>query len=127
MRSEAKRFTKERKITTETYSNNKTHTIRAYRKLTHKDYVIWVKMIELQKRSCHRNLCHVAMKKIKSFCGTKHPPKEKVKKFKRKISQWIDDDKSAYIHEDLAYKIIRYNNLCVIEADEFRKNLGVKK
>ena len=42
------------------------------------------------------------------------------------MSQWISDDKSVYICEDLAYKIIRYFNLGVIEADEFGKNLSVK-
>ena len=66
------------------------------------------------------------MKKIKSFCETKHPTKEQVKKYKRKMNEWIDDDKSVYIREDRAYKVIRYINLGVTEADEFRKNLGVK-
>ena len=37
MSSETKRLTKERKITAETYSKNRTHTIRAYRKFTDKD------------------------------------------------------------------------------------------
>ena len=35
------------------------------------------------------------------------------------------DDKCVYIRKDLAYKIIRCTNLGVIEADEFRKNLGI--
>ena len=43
------------------------------------------------------------MKKINILCGTKHPPKKQVKKYKRKMSQWVNDDKSVYIHEDLAY------------------------
>ena len=85
-------------------------------------------MIDLQKRLCHRNLCHVATKKMKSFCSTKHPTKAQVKKYKRKANEWDkDDDKSVYICKDLAYRIIRYTNLGVIEADEFRKNLGIKK
>ena len=42
------------------------------------------------------------------------------------MSQWINDDKSVYICEDLAYKIICYIILGVIEADEFRKNLAAK-
>ena len=83
-------------------------------------------MIDLQKRFCHRNLCHVAMKKIKSFCGTKHPTKEQVKKYKRKMIQLINDDKSVYISEGLAYKLISYINPGVTEAVEFRKNLAVK-
>ena len=85
-------------------------------------------MIDLQKRLCHRNLCHVATKKMKSFCSTKHPTKAQVKKYKRKANEWDeDDDKSVYICEDLAYRIIRYTNLGVIETDEFRTNLGIKK
>ena len=69
--------------------------------------------------------------KNKSLCSAKHPTKEQVKKYKRKASEWDDDDdddddKSLYIHEDLAYRIICYNNLGVIDADEFRKNLGIK-
>ena len=85
-------------------------------------------MIDLQKRLCHRNLCHVATKKMKSFCSTKHPTKAQVKKYKRKANEWDeDDDKIVYICKDLAYRIIRYTNLGVIEADEFRKNLGIKK
>ena len=42
------------------------------------------------------------------------------------MSQWINDDKSIYHREDLAYKSIHRINLDVIEADEFRKNLSVK-
>ena len=65
-------------------------------------------------------------KKNNSFCRTKYPTKEQAKKYKRKMSQWINDDKSVYICEDLAYKIICYIILGVIEADEFRKNLAAK-
>ena len=41
------------------------------------------------------------------------------------MGQWTNNDKSVYIREDLAYKIIRYTNLGVIGAVEFRKNLGI--
>ena len=130
MSSGAEGLTKERKITVKTYIKNKIHTLRVYRKFTDKNYAIWVKMIDLQIRLCHRNLT----KKIKNFCGAKYPTKEQVKKYKRKANAWDDDydndddddDKSVYIREDLAYRIIRYTNLGVIEADEFRKNLGIK-
>ena len=86
---------------------------------------IWVKMIDLQKWLGHRNLRHAAMKKIKSFCSTNHSTNEQVKKYKRKTSQWINEDKSVYICEDLAYKLIRYINLGVVEAVEFRKSLAI--
>ena len=81
-------------------------------------------MSDLQENFDLQNLYHLAKKKVKSYCGTKHPTKDQVKKYKRKMDQWIDDDnKSVYIREDLAYNLICYNNLGVIKADEFRKNL----
>ena len=87
--SDAKRLTKERKITTKIYSKNKTHTICVHKKLTDEDYVIWVKMIDLQNYLHHRNLCHVAMKKIKSCWATKNPTKEQVKKYKKWVNGLI--------------------------------------
>ena len=81
----------------------------------------WLKKVFMSSK-----LAHVAMKKITVFCGTKHPTKEQVQKYKKKMSQWIDDDKRVYIREDLAYKMICYMNQGVIEANEFRKNLGVE-
>ena len=126
MNSGAERLTKDRKITAEKYSDNKIHTIRLCRKCADEDYVIWVKMIDLQKLLCHRKLCHVAMKKIKNFCKTNRPTRKNVKKYNRKTDQWINDNKSVYIREDFAYKIICYINLGVIEAEEFIKQLGVE-
>ena len=64
MSSDAKRLTKERKITAERYFQNKTHIICVDKKLTDDDYVIWVKLIDLQNNLHYRNLCHVAMKKV---------------------------------------------------------------
>ena len=80
MSSKAERLTEERRITAKKYSDNKIHTC-VYRKCTDEDYVIWVKMIDLQRRLCHRNLCHVA---IKSFFKAKHPTKKQVKKTQKK-------------------------------------------
>ena len=34
-----------------------------------------------------------SIKKIKSYCGTKHLTKDQVKKKQKKKSQWIDDIK----------------------------------
>ena len=53
MSSRAERLTKERKITAKKYSDNKIHTLCLYRKCADEDYVIWIKMIDLQKRLCH--------------------------------------------------------------------------
>ena len=67
-----------------------------------------------------------SIKKIKSYCGTKHLTKDQVKKIqknkKRSMDWWY---KSVYIFEDLGCNLIRYNNLGIIKAHEFRKNLGI--
>ena len=42
----------------------------------------------------------------------------------RKVT--VKTDTKNKTHENLAYKIIRYIDLRVIEADDFRKNIGVK-
>ena len=55
MSSDAKRLTKERKITTKIFSKNKTHTICGHKNFTDEDYVIWVKMIDLQNYLHHQN------------------------------------------------------------------------
>ena len=109
------------------YTKNKIQTACVRKKGSSNFYVIWVKMSFLQKRLAHQNLCHVAMKKVISYCKTKHPTKEQVKKNKRKMSKWNYDNKSVYVRKDLAYKWICYINLGVIEPNEFRKNLGAKR
>ena len=125
MTSEAKVPTQIRKITAEKYPENKIHILWLYKKFTDCFYVIWVSMIDLQKLLDLQNLSYSAIKKIQSYCNTKHPTKDQVKKCKRKMSQWINDDKRVYIREDLAYNLICYSNLGVIKAHKFRKNLGI--
>ena len=78
MSSRAGRLTQERKITFETYSNKKIHTILVYRKFTNDLYVILVKKTDMQQRLDHRNLRHVAIKKIKGCCKTKDLSKEEI-------------------------------------------------
>ena len=37
------------------------------------------------------------------------------------MGQWIDDNKSVSVREDLAYNLICYINTLVIKTDEFKK------
>ena len=125
MGSEAKVLTQIRKITAEKYSENKIHILWLYKKFTDCFYIIWVSMIDWQKLLDLQNVSYSAIKKIQSYCNTKHPTKHQVKKCKRKMSQWINGDERVYIREDLAYNLICYSNLGVIKAHKFRKNLGI--
>ena len=45
-------------------------------------FATWLKMSNLQKGFFHQNLCHVAMKKIKSYCKTNILLKNKSKNTK---------------------------------------------
>ena len=84
MSSGAERLTKDLLITVETYSKNKIHTKCVKKRGNNDFYVIRIKMIYLQKRLIHGNLCHVAMKKVISYCKQNILLKKKSKNTKEK-------------------------------------------
>ena len=88
MSSEVERLTKERKVTAETQTESKTHTSCIYKKGSEDLYVIWVKMIDIQKETGHKNVCHVVMKKIKSCYKTNDPTEQQVRKYKKGKRIW---------------------------------------
>ena len=79
MSSKAEELTQIRNRTAEKYSENKIDTLCVHRKFSSQDYVIWMKVSDLQENLHLLDLCHLASKKIKSYCGTKHPTKDQVK------------------------------------------------
>ena len=125
MSSGAEILTQKTNITVETYVKNKIYTICLNKKGAKDVYVIWVKMIDLQKGLVHQNLYFAAMKKIKSYCKIKSFPKKQVKKYQRKMGKWIND-KKVHTFVKYLYKLIHYINAGVIEANEFRQNRGVE-
>ena len=64
-------------------------------------------------------------KKIKHYCNIKYSTKDQIRIYIKKVNQWIDDDKSIYLREDLTFNLIRSTNLGVTKADELRKNLWI--
>ena len=56
-------------------------------------------------------------KKIKRYCNIKHSTKDQIRIYIKKVNQWIDDDKSIYLHEDLTFNLIRSTNLGVTKTD----------
>ena len=80
MSSGAERLTQIRKIILEKCSENKVDTICVNKRCINTLYVIWVNMNDLQENLDLQNLCHLASKKIKKYCVTKHPTKDQVKK-----------------------------------------------
>ena len=41
------------------------------------------------------------------------------------MDKWTEDKKNVYVRKDLAYNLICFTNLDVIEADELREDLGI--
>ena len=41
------------------------------------------------------------------------------------MGQWIDDNKSVSVREDLAYNLICYINTLAIKTDEFKNKNGI--
>ena len=72
MSSRAERLTQERIITVKKYFKNKIHTI-----------CVGPKSLD------HRNLCHPAATKNKSYCSTKHSTKKQVKNTKEKYANGL--------------------------------------
>ena len=70
MSNEAKELTQIRQITVEKYSKNK-----------------WISISDLQKNLDLQNLFNLATKKIKRYCNTKHPTKDQIRRYKRKVNQ----------------------------------------
>ena len=62
MSSGPEELTQIRKLAVEKYSENKIHTLCVYKKSTGKDYVIWMKMYDLQENLDLQNICHLASK-----------------------------------------------------------------
>ena len=85
MSSKAEEITQIRKITAEKYSENKIHTLYVHRKFTGKDYVIWVRMSDLQENLDLRNLSHLVSKQIKNYWRSAKPTKDQAKKIQKKM------------------------------------------
>ena len=80
MSNEVKELTQIRKLLLKNIHKNKIDTLCMHKKFTDEVYVIWVSMSDLQESLDLQNFCHVATKKIKSYCNTKHPTKDQIRK-----------------------------------------------
>ena len=91
--------------------------------------MIYKKGLTIEFTSCYNFLELFAVQKV--------PLKNKSNNTKGKRNELGDDDddddddddnddKSFYLNEDFAYKLIRYIDPGVTEANKFRKNLGVE-
>ena len=107
------------KITKETWGKSGIKTVKHYNE---KEDIIdlWQKMSDLERQIKHSNICDIALKRIRKYCGKKN--KRHHKRRKRKYKAFFEDEKGIFIIEKLTRDIIERCKLP--EAIELRKKLG---
>ena len=68
-------------ITPETFAKNCVHTIKVNK--TDNKSVLWIKMIDIQKKLDVKNIHDLVDKQIKSKFKTNNPRNEQIKKYKK--------------------------------------------
>ena len=87
------------KVTAETFSKNCIHAIKVNK--TDNKSLLWIKMIDIQKKLHAKNIHDLFHKETKGKFNTNNPADEQIKKYKRHGSELIDHDKFVYAHEGI--------------------------
>ena len=94
------------KVTAETFAKNCVHKIKVNK--TDNKSVLWIKMIDIQKKLDVKNIHDLVDKEIKGKFKTNNLTHERIKKYKIHGSELIDSDKFMYAHEVLIIPVIMY-------------------
>ena len=110
------------KVTTETFAKNCVYTIKVNK--TDNKSVLWIKMIDMQKKLDVKNIHDLVDKEIKGkFKGNKLTDGQ-IKKYKRHGSELIDGEKFVYAHESIIIPVIIHCK--TPESCKFKRSLGFK-
>ena len=110
------------KVTAETFAKNCVHTIKVNK--TDNKSVLWIKMIDIQKKLDFKNIHDLVDKEIKGKFKTNNLTHARIKQYKIHGSELIDSDKFMYAHEGLIIPVIMYCR--TRESCKFKRNLGFK-
>ena len=107
------------KITKENWEKCGIKTIEHYNE---KEDIIesWQKMSDIEIQLRHSNICHIALEKIRKYCGKK--TKDITEEEKGKYKAFFEGETGIFIIEKLTRDIIERCKLP--EAIELRKKLG---
>ena len=94
------------KVTAETFAKNCVHKIKVNK--TDNKSVLWMKMIDIQKKLDVKNIHDLVDKEIKGKFKTNNLTHERIKKYKIHGSELIDSDKFMYAPEVLIIPVIMY-------------------
>ena len=110
------------KVTAETFAKNCLHTIKVNK--TDNKSVLWIKMIDIQKKLDVKNIDDQVDKEIKGKFKTNNLTDESIKKYKIHGSKLIDGKKFMEAHVDVIIPIIMHCR--TPESCKFKRNLGFK-
>ena len=96
-------------IKTVKYYNEKENTIE-----------LWNKMSDIEIQLGHSNICDIALKRVRKYCGKK--TKDITEEEKQKYKAFFENEKGIFMIEKLTRDIIEHCKLP--EAIELRKKLG---
>ena len=109
------------KITAKTFAKNCVDTIKVE---TSNKSVLWIKMINIQKKLDAKNIHNLVDTEIKGKFKTNNLADEQIKKYKVPGSKLIDGKKFMYAHEGVIIPVIMHCR--TPEPCKFKRNLGFK-
>ena len=107
------------KVTAETFGKNSVQTIKVT--ITDNKSVLWIKMIDIQKKLDVKNIDDLVDKEIKGKFKTNNLTDEQIKKYKIHGSELIDGEKFMYAHEGIIIMHSRTPESC-----KFKRNFEFK-
>ena len=110
------------KVIAETFAKNRFHTMNLNK--TDNKSVLWIKMIDTQKKLDVKNTHDLVDKEIKGKFKTNNPADEQIKKHKKHGSELIDGEKFRYAHEGIIIPVIMHCR--TPELFKFKRSLGFK-
>ena len=108
-------------VTSETFAKNCVHTIKVNK--TDNKSVVWIKMIDIQKKLHVKNIDHLVHKEIKAKFKTNNLTDEQIKKYKIHGSELVDGEKFIYAHVGVMITVITHSRT---ESCKFKRNLEFK-
>ena len=110
------------KVTAETLAKNCVHKIKVNK--TDNKSVLWIKMIDIQKKLDVKNIHDLVDKEIKGKFKANNLTDKQIKKYEIHGSELIDGEKFMYTHEGVIIPVITHCR--TPESCKFKRNLGFK-
>ena len=110
------------KVSAETFAKNCVNTIKVNK--TDNKSVLWIEMIDIQKKLDVKNIHDLVDKEIKGKFKTNNITDEQTKKYKIHGSELIDGEKFMYAHEGVIIPVTMHCR--TPESCKFIRNLGFK-